>query len=369
MNLWKYVGSLISSRRTGHLEEVAKDTAGDVAHFVTVQASSPISGRRNAHLEELAEDTAGYLAHLATLENQIRETVLDIEQAVVEVGAGFEGMATRARESVDDASQLLGAEKGSGVEALLSASRRTLDQLLQQIGRGGDISAVVARRMHELKASAGGIVKSLGEIENIAFSSKLVALNAKIEAAHLGERGSAFGVVANEISSQAKRSEEIAERVISDMQRMRNTVDASSSDLDEMGRLSVDTLEASRKEVEGALDGLTLTHQAMQNSLQKAVARAEQLAGEIARSVMAFQFQDRVSQRLGHVADCLAGIRVTIGAPLEFLKAETPALGERRRLLVEADVKTQYTMHAERAAAAPHGENAGETLNVDTELF
>ena len=85
--------------------------------------------------------------------------------------------------------------------------------------------------------------------------------------------------------------------------------------------------------------------------------------------MVAFQFQDRVSQRLGHVADCLAEIRATIGAPLEFLKAQTPELGERRRRLIKAEVHTHYTMEAERAAAALNAEKRGESSSDDIVLF
>ena len=46
---------------------------------------------------------------------------------------------------------------------------------------------------------------------------------------------------------------------------------------------------------------------------------------------MALQFQDRVAQWLGHVADELAEMRKTIHLPLELLTNETPVLGGSRR--------------------------------------
>ena len=48
----------------------------------------------------------------------------------------------------------------------------------------------------------GGIESLLSEFQKIAFSNKLVALNARIEAVHVGQLGRGFEVVADEISRQ-----------------------------------------------------------------------------------------------------------------------------------------------------------------------
>ncbi len=309
---------------------------------------SRLSGGRRRRLAELAEEIAGHWPHLPALEAQIRETIQQVELAVTDVCGGFEGMATRARESVAAASGLLGSDKGSGVEALLDASRHTLGQLQQQIERGQQISVQVIDHMHQMESTAAVIVKALAEIDRIAFGSKLVALNAKVEAAHFGDQGGAFEVVADEIAAQARKSEEITGKVVEEMKELRAKVAAASSSLDEMARMSVDTLQASRTELESALGNLTRTHAEMEKVLSASVMGAEQLAEDIARSVVALQFQDRVGQRLSHVADELAAMRQTVHIPLEYLAKETPVLGQARRREVEERLKARYTMESER---------------------
>lgn len=299
---------------------------------------------------ELAEEVAGHLPHLPSLEAQIRDTIQDVETAVSEVCVGFEGMATKARDSVAAALKLVGAENSSGIETLLTASRRALGQLQMQIERSQEISAQVIERMQEMEGTSAVIVKALSEIDRIAFGSKLVALNAKVEAAHFGEEGNAFGVVADEIAAQARRSEEITEHVVGEMNLLRSKVSAASTSLEEMAQMSVGTLEMSRNELEGALGELTRAHGEMEATLAASVTNGQQLADEIARSVMALQFQDRVGQRLGHVADELASMRKTVHVPLEFLSKQTPVLGEARRKEVGARLAARYTMQSEREA-------------------
>jgi methyl-accepting chemotaxis protein len=307
-----------------------------------------LSGRRSLHLAELAEEVAGHWPHLPALEAQLWETIQQVETAVIDVCSGFEGMATKARESVDVASQLLGSDKGSGIETLEAASRHSLDQLQKQIERGQSVSALVMGHMREMEQTAGVIVKALAEIDRIAFGSKLVALNAKVEAAHFGEQGAAFGVVADEIASQARHSEEITEHVAEEMTRLRSTVASASGHLEEMAHLSVETLEASRTELESALSELTSTHSKMEATLARSVAGGRELTEQISKSIVALQFQDRVGQRLGHVADELAAMRKSVHVPLEYLAKDTPVLGASRRSEVAARLEAGYTMEAER---------------------
>lgn len=280
-------------------------------------------------------------------------------------------MATRARQSVEAASRLVGSDQGSGIETLLLAARHTLGQLQQQVARGQEISSEVVDRMKTMESSAGVIIRALAEIDRIAFGSKLVALNAKVEAAHFGEQGSAFGVVADEIASQARRSEEITERLVGEMRQLRATVAQTSAELEEMARMSVGTLEASRNELETALGELTRTHSQMESTLSASVRQGQELADEISRSIMALQFQDRVAQRLGHVADELAAMRKTVHLPLEYLTEETPVLGEARSKEVGARLESRYTMHAERAVhRAAHQQCPPEAGSMDgVELF
>jgi len=309
---------------------------------------SPFIGRRRRSLAELAEEVAGHWPHLPALEANIRETIQQVEHSVSDVCGAFEGMVTRARESVAATSRLLGSEKGSGIEALLAASRHSLAQLQQQIERSQQISTQAIEHMRQMDATAQMIVKALGEIDRISFGSTLVALNAKVEAARLGEQGGTFGVVADEIAAQARRSEEITGHVVEEMTELRAKVASASGSLNEMAALSVGTLQASRAELETALGDLTRTHSEMEATLAASAKGSQQLADEIARCVISLQFQDRVSQRLSHVADELAEMRRTVHVPLEYLAQETPVLGQARRQEVEERLRARSTMQSER---------------------
>lgn len=328
---------------------------------------SLITGRRSGRLEQLATEAAGYLPSVPALERQLQDSVEYLEKSVVEVCAGFEGMATRARQSVALASRLQSGE-GSDVAELIAASRKTLEDLVEQIRRGSEVSFLAIQRMNAVDRSSRDIVKALAEAERIAFVNKLLALNAKIEAVHVGELGISFAVVADEIAQQAEHANEVTGRILALMTELSHTAGIAARDLQEMASVSHETLEVSRSEVEAALTKLTHTHKEMQQSIDSSVAQGEAVAEEVTRAVMALQFQDRVSQRVGHVVKALATMREAVAAPLAAIQAETPWIGEERRKQVAGDLESSCTMNAERKVLRQNGAQAANE-DDDIELF
>ncbi|MDR1706365.1 MAG: methyl-accepting chemotaxis protein [Clostridiales bacterium] len=65
--------------------------------------------------------------------------------------------------------------------------------------------------MEEITASTRERSKLLAVIKDISFQTNLLALNASFEAAHAGEHGTGFSVVAEEVRSLAQRSQKAAE--------------------------------------------------------------------------------------------------------------------------------------------------------------
>ncbi len=326
---------------------------------------------RRKRLEELKDVVESHLPMLPVVDAQLQDTNRQMEQAVSEVGANFARMCERAQEGVNEASRLVGAgDSGAGgIGALLSSSRATLEGLMDRIVRDRETCGKLVERMDSIEKDMDRIVRSLADVDRIAFGNTILALNAKIEAAHIGERGAGFEIVAQELWTQARKSQEITETIRSTVLRLAADAKAAESEVGDMACADRERITALQCQVQEALDRLECAHADMQQSVTEAGARSEALAGEIGAAVQTMQFQDRLSQRIVHIADALKSMQTAMEAQLDPLGRRPPSeISQSKAAELLAD---SYTMHGERSVhAAALGEQvAGEMDSNDVELF
>jgi methyl-accepting chemotaxis protein len=208
----------------------------------------------------------------------------------------------------------------------------------------------------------------LEEVDKTSFGNKLVALNAKIEAVHLGERGAGFEVVAEQISQQAARSSELTEEVSSILKTLTSTMATATAELKRLAEIDRQEAENSRLAVEEALQSLEAASSKMEGALDKASRASSQLVEAINNAIMGLQFQDRLSQRIGHVVDSLDAMSRALSEPTGLVD---DVGSDHRTEAVRAALLTSYTMESERIAhgAGPSDAQPGAAEGGDVELF
>lgn len=289
---------------------------------------------------------------LAVLAAQLEEVSGEIEGQVRGICGSFQGMAVQARRVVGEVSDALGqGSDGTGdvhSSQLAESARTMVETLLARIVEGSRSSMRLVYKMEDVELGMSEALKTIADVERVARQTRLLALNASIEAARAGVQGKAFAAVATEVSKLSEQSTQTSQRVSNALRQLAADLASSYATLESIAAADMSAALGSHRTVDRAMAGLRESNEDLRRSAGAAAAGSEALAGEISGAVMALQFQDAISQRLAHVVHALreAETRLRDGAGAE------PDTGRTEASDGLAAIAGQYTMDSERRVLA-----------------
>ncbi len=86
-------------------------------------------------------------------------------------------------------------------------------ELSTSIQHGQDLANSTVNSMNEINEQTQAIADAIGVIDQIAFQTNILSLNAAVEAATAGEAGKGFAVVAQEVRNLASRASDAAKEI------------------------------------------------------------------------------------------------------------------------------------------------------------
>jgi len=209
--------------------QAADKKAAEDQHIVTEALGQALAAIAQGDLTtEVKTDFPGEMATLKTDFNaavtRLREMVGSVSDSAGGIRTGSSEIAQAAEDlarrtesnaaSLEETSAAL-VQIDDRLKATAKAASRTVeraDQAIATVGTGRAIADEAVQAMERVRESATGIDSVIEGLDKIAFQTRVLAMNAAVEAGRAGDAGRGFAVVADLVSSLAMRAEDEAKR-------------------------------------------------------------------------------------------------------------------------------------------------------------
>ena len=266
----------------------------------------------NLESEEYVGDYAPLLESLKHIQEDMNRTLQEVHASSVQVLSSAEQVNTGAQSLSQGAT-----EQASSIEELsanmqdishsIQASTKTAGEAYKLQGEAGVAVLQSNEKMEEMRkamdditAKSNEISKIIKTIDDIAFQTNILSLNAAIEAARAGAAGKGFAVVADEVGNLAQKSAKAAqntglliEETIEAVEKGAKITEETAESLNSVSKSTeeVNTLiekisSASSKDLEGitslnqGLQQISSVVQANSATAEQSAAASEELTGQ-----------------------------------------------------------------------------------------
>ncbi|NWK98887.1 methyl-accepting chemotaxis protein [Sphingobium lactosutens] len=311
-------------------------TEGDLSRSITTEFPSAYG--------ELKTNFNAALGSLRELIGAVAESAVAIRTGSGEIAQASEDLARRTESNAASLEETSAAitQMDDRLRATAAAAGRTVqraDGAMAVVDSGRSVADEAVQAMGRVSESAKGIDSVIEGLDKIAFQTRVLAMNAAVEAGRAGDAGRGFAVVADLVSALAMRSEEEAKRA-------REQLTATQTDIGT-------AVEAVQK-VDGALQNISADVSQVHTLLSEIATDNQAQSSTITQISAAIGTMDQATQQNAAMVE-------ETSAAARNLSSEVTALADRASMFSIGDTPGRTSAPAARTAPVSFAPSAASS--------
>jgi len=249
-----------------------------------------------------------------------------------DVAAKAQSQSTRIADIAAKSSKVSLDGRDIELSAMASLFDDTLNDILAKVSVLSEHAVSMVAVLDGMANSLTQVENCIGKVDTINRQTKMLAVNARIEAARAaGSSGAAFGIVANEISQLSETTKSLAGTMRMHLGEVVSAIRESHHVFQEVAEVDMSANIAMRGQLETLVEAMIDRGVELGGIVAEAASDQGQISDHIRKIVTGMQFQDRVAQRLEQVRDTLAIVGDGLGEFADQGSAAAPGMDEHQR--------------------------------------
>lgn len=225
-----------------------------------------------------------------------------LETSITELVGRFSEIHQRLQAAVASSATTASSMKGeTGLGGVIQFANSELGQITQTLRAAMEQRDELLNEISGLSKITVELSGMSAEVAGIASQTNLLALNAAIEAARAGEYGRGFAVVADEVRTLSTRSGETGARIGKRIEQVNSALQTTLDRTTEYATQDSDRLSKSEDSIAQVLNQFQHSSESILQSAHVLEQESAAVQSSVEEVLVNLQFQDRVSQILGHV--------------------------------------------------------------------
>ncbi len=291
----------------GYIDEISKALSEVSEGNLNVRLEREYVGQ----FEKIKTNMDKLLSNLNNTLGGINDAADNVNRGAEQVSSGAQALAQGATEQASSIQEL--SANMNDISSKVDDTANMSKQALTLSNKVGEDMVTSNGKMHEMSRAMEEIVERSNEIskiiktiDDIAFQTNILSLNAAIEAARAGQAGKGFAVVADEVGNLAKKSQEAAQNTALLIEQ---TIEA----VQKGGEISAETAEAlesvsnGAKQITNLVEEISTASAEQANGIKQVTEGIDQISSVVQTNAATAQESAAASEEMTRMAKSLSG--------------------------------------------------------------